>query len=227
MATIEQLVPGLAEQRAREHKNRALDFARLSRRVCGEEIRPVTPRSRLALQLLRNAFAAAVGEPLDGDVFEFIWLHHSARANGRGSRIRQWWIGRRLRARGTAENVREIKEFLLEQLQDMPGSSVGDADGSVDQRPWIHWVAQDAGFWLDVHGGFTLEAYLDTPMLVLQQLHRVWLCNHPEIQRTADGRVTALAPSFVNASDRIVSSFLNERRAAAVAAITAQRHVVQ
>lgn len=223
MASLEKLVPGLAELRAREHKNRALDFAGLSRRVCGEEVRPVTPRSRLALQLLRNAFASPVGEPLDGDVFEFIWLHHVAR--GRFGILTQWRLGRRLRARGTAANVREIREFLVEQLQDMPGAAV-ERDGGVDQSPWIHWVAQDAGFWIDVHGGFTLAEYLDTPMLVLQQLHRVWLCNHPEVQTGADGKLTVLPPSFVNASDRLFGAWANERRAAVVAAITSQRHVL-
>jgi hypothetical protein len=229
MPTIEQLVPGLAELRAEERKNRALAFAALPLRLCGELVSPLTPRTRLELQLLRNAFAArGVGRPLRGDVFEFVWTHALARRKAPGplglfDAVRQKRLAARLRRRPHDDNVREIHEHLTDQLQDMPGSSVDGNGGRGDNSAWIHWIAQDAGFWISIHGGFTLAEYLDTPMLVLQQLFRVWSVNNPETILGSDGRLVALEPSFLNASDRVASRWLNDRKAAVAATIRSQR----
>lgn len=226
MNALENRIPGLAELRAAERRNRALAFAGVTHTVCGVEIRPITPRSRLELQLLQNAFTFSDLQPREGDVSEFLWVHSTGRRPLQGlwrpvSLFRQELLRRRLKRRKHDDNVREIREYLLEQLQDMPGKGL-DAN-TVDQSPWIHWIAMDAGFWLSGHGGFTLEEYLDTPMLVLQQLFRVWCVNNPEIVRGSDGKPTALPPTFINGSDRLYSAYLRQFKAAAAEQMKAQR----
>lgn len=226
MNPLEKSIPGLPELRASEHRNRALAFAGITHRVCGVEINPITPRTRLELQMVTNAFTRGDLEPRQGDVSEFLWIHSPARIPLTGlwrplSLFRQEMLRRRLKGRAHDDNVREIREYLVEQMQDMPGRGVDS--NSVDHSPWVHWVSTDADFWISIHGGFTLEAYLDTPMLILQQLYRAWCINNPEIITGSDGKVTALPPTFVNASDRLYSSFLRTYRAAAAEEIKKQR----
>lgn len=226
MNPLENQIPGLAELRAAERLNRALAFAGITHTVCGVEVKPITPRTRLELQMLRNAFTFGDVEPREGDVSEFIWVHSPRRLPLTGlwrplSLFRQELLRRRLKRRKHEENVRAIREYLLEQLQDMPGKGLDSS--AVDHSPWIHWAASDAGFWMSAHGGFTLDAYLDTPMLVLQQLYRVWCVNNPEIVVGKDGKPTALPPTFINASDRLYSAHLRQYKAAAIEHFKAMR----
>ncbi len=220
--TIEEIVPGVAELRARERHNRALAFAGITRTVCGLEIRPLTPAARLELQLLRNAFAVAGAQPLEGDVFVFLWILHPRRGRARGvaDSLLQWRLRRRVRKLELAVAVREIRLFMIEQLQDLPESTTGGSDLS----PWVHWMGSEASWWMSVHHGFTLEGYLSTPYLVLQQLFRGWKINNPEIRYSPNGSATVEEPQFINASDRLVGQYHVEHRAAAATAIRQRRH---
>lgn len=215
---IEDLVPGVAEMRARERHNRALAFSGITRTVCGVEVNSLTPRARIELQLLRNAFAVPFAEPLAGDVFTLLWVLHPKR-HAPGRAIRQWFLRRRVKRLGLAKANREIRIFMVEQLQDLPE---GSAEGS-DQSPWVHWMGAEASWWISVHGGFTFDEYLRTPYLILQQLFRGWKINNPEIKVSASGVVTVEEPQFINGSDRLIGQFHLERRDAAAAIIRARR----
>ena len=219
--TIEEIVPGVAELRARERHNRALAFAGITRTVCGLEIRPLTPAARLELQLLRNAFAVPGAQPLDGDVFVFLWVLHPRRGRARGfaDSLLQWRLRRRVRKLELARASREIRLFMIEQLQDLPESAAGGSDLS----PWVHWMGGEASWWMSVHRGFTLESYLSTPYLILQQLFRGWRVNNPEIRYSSSGTPIVEDPQFINASDRLVGQYHVEHRAAAAAAIRQRR----
>lgn len=225
--SIEQLVPGLGELRARERQNRALAFAGLTHTLCGVEVMPLTPRHRLALQLLRNAFTVPGVEPLAGDLFAFLWLLSPAyRSPGQGGRMaaaaaawQQWRLRRHVRRLSLSTAVREVRLYLVDQLQDSPESS---GDGS-DFSPWVHWAAADAGFWLNIHGGFTLESYFATPYLVLQQLHRMWRINHPNITYDSRGYPQIEEPCFTNQSDQIVGAWHRQQSEAVADFIRNQR----
>lgn len=225
MASIEDFVPGAAELRARERENRARAFSGITRTVCGEELRALTPRARLELQLLRNAFVNPPAEPLDGDVFVFLWITNARRATSLPGRAlnpaRQFLLRRRVKRLALDPAIREIRIHLAEQLQDAPGITSGN-DGT-DYSRWIHWMAQESGFWLNVHGGFSFEEYLATPYLVLQQLRRVWQINHPEIEFDSHGKPSAIEPTFRNNSDRLVGRWQAENRVAIGRAIRARR----
>jgi hypothetical protein len=223
-SNFEDLVPGLREQRAKERLNRSIAFAGLAHTLCGVEVRPLTPGSRLKLQLLGNGFAVPGVAPLAGDVFQFLWVLSPRWLPLEGwrrfqSESRQRRLRKHVRALDLEAATREILEFMAAQLQDMPDGSTGDE--GMDFAPWVHWAAFDAGFWLNVHGGFTLETFMSTPYLVLQQLFRVWQINNPEYLRGADGRAVRVEPTFTNGSDRIFGQWHAERRDAAGAAIKA------
>lgn len=219
-------VPGLAEIRMAERLNRALAFAGLTHTLCGVQVRPLTPGKRLGLQLLRNAFASAA-EPLRGDVHTFLWFlsPHWQPGGSRGRVLRdfrQFLLRRRVRRLDLPAAVREIRIYIAEQLQDLPEETTGG--GGVDHSNWIHWVAQDASFWMNVHGGFTLEAFLNTPYLVLQQLHRAWKVNHPDVTITSSGQVVVDEPQFINESDRVFGQFMAARREEIAAVMRSQVH---
>jgi hypothetical protein len=216
MARIEALVPGLLEARAKEQENRALAFAGITHRVCGREIRPLTPRARLELQLVRNAFFLRDGKPDVADVFQFLWTLDPGRLPLQGlarplSEIRQWRLRQYVRKLDLGKAFREIRAYLVEQLQDEPADYVDDGTRA-DVGAWIHWIASDAGFFLSIHGGFTLEAYMETPYLVLQQLIRVWQANNPRLSRNTAGEIVAEDPAFINSSDRLISRWHLQHR---------------
>lgn len=217
---FETLVPGLRELRARERENRALGFAGITRTVCGEELASLTPGTRLELQLLRNAFTIPGVEPLDGDVFLFLWITNARRTRVPVvSSFRQWRLRRRVKKLHLAAAVREIRSYMVDQLQDLPEASGEGADLS----PWVFWMASEASWWLSTHGGFTLEAYLRTPYIVLQQLYRGFRMNNPVVAYDARGNAIVEEPQFINASDRLVGEFHAQHRAAAAAAIRSRR----
>lgn len=214
-SNLETVIPGLAAAREAEHLNRAIAFAGLHHRVCGVEVRPITPATRLRLQMLRNAFAVADAEPLEGDVFQLLWVlspHWRPLAGWQRvlSEWSQWRLRRHVRRLELRAAVRECFEFISSQVQD-DGERGTSGDGA-DFAPWIHWLAQDASFWINIHGGFTLESYRETPLLVLQGLYRAWSVNHPDVVVGADGKPQTLQPSFINASDRIIGAWHHARR---------------
>lgn len=222
-ANLETLVPGLAEQRAAERHNRALAFSGLTHTLCGVEILAFTPMHRLRLQLIRNGFVIDT-EPSRYDVFAFLWMlspHWRAEGHGVGLTYRRWVLKRLVMKLDLEAAVPAIWAYIASQIQDAPGSSVTTT--GTDHSPYIYWMAEEAGFWIDVHGGFTLESYQATPYLVLQQLYRVWQVHHPVVSRNARGEVEVDEPLFLNASDSLVGNFHRQHRAAIAEAIQAQR----
>lgn len=219
-ANLETLVPGLADARAKEQKNRAFAFSGLTHTLCGVECVAMTPELRLRLQLLRNAFAMKVS-PLEGDVFVFLWVLSPHRGRTSIPNFRQAFLRRRVRRMDLAAAIVAVDDYVASQLQDSPGNAAG-ADGA-DNSAYLHWMASEAGFWLNVHGGFTLETYRATPYLVLQQLFRTWQVNHPVVRRTGTGELEVEEPLFLNASDALVANWHRAHRAEIVARIEAQR----
>lgn len=222
-ANLETLVPGLAETRAKEQGNRALAFSGITRTLCGVEIVALRPEVRLRLQLLRNAFAAGRPdiEPLEGDVFVFLWAMSPHFGQTAIPTFRQWALRRRVRKMALHAAVVAINDYVASQLQDSPGSSTG-ADGA-DNSAYVHWMAAEAGFWINVHGGFTLETYARTPYLILQQLFRAWQINHPVVRRTSNGGIEVEEPLFLNGSDALVANWHRSHREAIAEAIRNQR----
>lgn len=220
-ANFEAFVPGLAELRAAERLNRARAFAGLTHTLCGVELRSLTPRHRLTLQLMRNAFAAERVEALEGDVFTFLWVLSPNYCGSRGpvALLRQALLRRRVRRLALAIARAEIRDYLATQLQDLPESSMGDG---ADHSPWVHWIAMDASWWLNVHGGFTLAEYYSTPYLVLQQLFRGWRVNNPDVSFDSRGNAIVKEPQFINASDQLVGRWTRQFREDAAAVLRAQ-----
>lgn len=204
---LEAIVPGLGELRALERTNRALAFAGLGHTVCGREVRPLTPRHRLTLQLLQNAFTSPAAVPLEGDVFQFLWVLSPAYRFGESGRVagevRQWWLRRHVRRLNVTAAAREIRLYLTHQLQDLPESNL---EGGADVSAWVHWVAMDAAFWMETFPAFTLERYLSTPYLVLQQLYRAWRVHNPRVTYD-NGRASVEEPAFINGSDRLLGKW--------------------
>lgn len=206
---IEDVVPGLREARASERTNRALAFAFLTHSLLGVEVCAITPDHRLRLQLIRNAFVFAGVDPMPGDVFQFLWClspRHAANAGRFG-----WCEERRIRRLARTVDLsiaaRTIHTYMADQLQDAPEIS----DGALIPAHYVHWMAAEASFWLNIHGGFTLETYRRTPYLVLQQLMRAWRCNHPRITQNEDGSSSVEEPNFINGSDRILGNWQRAR----------------
>lgn len=229
---LEALVPGLAETRAAERQNRAIAFLGLTREVCGVPLVPFTPRLRLALATVENGLLR--GE--DGtpeDVFQVLW-HLSPwwerreaeddgqRTRAEGERIRLQRLVAKWSAAGVAEEMaRQVRGYLASQFADPPELS-DDAEASPDYSDHVSWFAIEASFWLNIHGGFTLESYARTPYLVLQQLRRAWKVNNPDRERLENGDVIIDHPTFRNASDTILADIHVAQRAVIAAAIRAQ-----
>jgi hypothetical protein len=207
---LEQAIPGLREARQDEQSNRALAFSGLTHTILGIEVCPLTPYHRLSLQLLNNAYASCRSDrATPEDSFQILWILSPKYA------VRhelKWWQLRRERialARAVGSTNRDqmrasIMSYIAMQLQDILEESDGNRP---DFTQSVHWMAAEATFWMNVHGGFTFESYQRTPYLVLQQLHRAWRCNHPKHVRNADGSYEAEPPTFINQSDRIAGLF--------------------
>lgn len=217
---IEKYVPRLAELRAQERQNRALAFAGLTHTVCGREVLPLTPGHRLHLQLLQNAFAVAGADATLVDVFVFLWVVSPRNVGGVESARAQYFLKQDVMNFDLRESVDDISRYLLDQLQDV---SNGSSSEGRDNSAWVHWVAQEAAFYITIHGGFTLEQYLATPFAVLQQLFRAWKLNNPDMERTKDGKVLVRDPMFQNASDRLVRQWHRQQKDAVVRLIKAQK----
>lgn len=72
---LESIIPGLAETREIEQRNRALAFSGLTHTLRGIELMPITPFHRLGLQLVQNAYALGRSEcatPVDS--FQLLWF---------------------------------------------------------------------------------------------------------------------------------------------------------
>lgn len=219
-ADLERYVPRLAEIRAQERQNRALAFAGLTHTVCGREVLPLTPGHRLNLQLLQNAFATAGADATHVDVFVFLWVVSPQNVGGIEAARAQYFLKQDVAKMDLRGAVDDISRYLLDQLQDV---SNGSSSEGRDNSAWIHWVAQEAAFYITIHGGFTLEQYMATPFAVLQQLFRAWKVNNPDMERTSDGKVLVRDPMFQNASDRLVRKWHRQQRDAAVRIIKAQK----
>lgn len=204
---LERYVPGLREARAEEQQNRALAFAGLTCTVCDMEIEQLTPNHRLALQLVRNAIIFGVRAEA-GDVLQFLWTlspgFKDPRNMDSASKALHAAIKEHVKGMDIKKAGEELAEYYAAQLQDSP--ELQENDGP-DISSHVYWMAVEASFWLDLHGGFTLESYRRTPYLVLQQLARVWRCNHPKMIKRPDGGFDVDHPQFINRSDKIAGDW--------------------
>lgn len=80
-------------------------------------------------------------------------------------------------------------------LQDQPERSGDERDSANPPEDYVHWLAAGLNFYLKRYHGFTRQVYMDTPYLVLQQLHRAHLLEVKE------------HPNFVNESDRLIAAW--------------------
>ena len=198
---LEKMVSGLREQRELEQQNRALAFSGVGPTVCGVQLDHLTPLDRLRLGLINNAFLYVGLKPLKGDCYSLLVLMSSKmRTGGKLARyFERRRIARVVKRSDFAKMVREINEYLKASFQDRI-EAVGDGEGKIiqDRPKHILPVASDAAFYM-VKFGFTLEQYLATPCLVLQQLHRAY-------RQARDGDDN----SFVNESDRMIGRALKK-----------------
>lgn len=194
---LEDIVPGLREARAGERQNRALAFSGVTWTVCGRQIVALTPRHRLELQLVRNAFA--VGAPASPkDLLQFLWrLSPDFRRNpwpGTGAWFAEWGLARACAGFDPVRATREVYAYLAAMLQDLPEGGAERDTINVPEN-YVHWMAVEANFYLSRYPSFTLSSFMDTPYLVLQQLYRAHRLEHEE------------HPNFINESDRLVNEW--------------------
>lgn len=198
---LEDIIPGLREAREQERLNRSLAFSGVPWTVCGQDAVVLTPRHRLEFQLVRNAFAVG-GQPTLADVFQFLW-----RLNPR-FKVRVWfgsrsWFARRKLSRAVAkmdmdQASRGILGFLAAMLQDLPEGSDGTPSSNPPEN-YVHWLAGEMNFYLTRYNAFSMQTFMDTPYLVLQQLYRA--------HRLASDE----HPQFINRSDRMIGAWQREQ----------------
>ncbi len=124
-----------------------------------------------------------------------------------------------VKAEVAPEMIRQVRNFLASQFADSPEVSGDEEGGQPDYSDHVSWYAIEASFWMNVHGGFTLEGYGRTPYLVLQQLRRAWKVNNPDRVRLPNGDHVVDHPIFRNASDRLISDAHVARRGVIAMAI--------
>lgn len=199
---LEDVIPGLREARDQERQNRALAFSDIPWAACGLDVVVLTPRHRLELQLIRNAFAVG-GAVTKSGLCLFLW-----RLNPHFTK-KVWFGSAAWRARRQVDRVvaaadldqarTEIIVYLGAMLQDLPEGGDG-GDTSNPPENYVHWLACELCFYLKRFPSLTREAFMDTPYLVLQQLyraHRLEMDKHPH---------------FINASDRLIGEFMRSQR---------------
>ncbi len=206
---ISKAIPGLAQVALRERQNRGLAFAGLYHAIAGVKVAPLTPRVRLALSLVGNSVIRKAGPIAAGDAEEFIWFL-TPTCDLPTTSIRRFFARRRLRRhlrKLPAHRVNDAaREYYAAQLQD-EDADLSEPSNAPDYSNAIHWMAAEAGFWLARHGGLTLESYLSTPYLVLQQLERAYRASNPPIKPDLDGKPVIVWPLFLNRSDKIVADW--------------------
>lgn len=222
----EAFVPGLRELRAIEHENRQVAFLGLTTKVAGHEVVPFTPSHRLALAAVGNTFVVNGSGGME-EAYQVLWhlsewYEHrqgpqAARAEEERIKLREAVV-----AANPANLVRDVRAYLASQLADRPELPGDGADESPDHSRHVHWVAVEASFWMNIHGGFTFDSYLRTPYLVLQQLRRAWRINNPSRIPMPNGHLVVDHPIFRNFSDMIAGDAHVAHRAAIAAAIRAQ-----
>lgn len=210
--SFEELAAEFQTARREESRARAIAFAGLTHSLCGVEVVAYQPRHRLCLGLVRNALLGGV-EPMAGDIFQFLWFlsPRFCEKPGFRGRLERWLIMRKARSMNLRAAEIEISKYIREQLRDNPGEFFTEAEGP-DYSGHVHWAAFESSFWIRTHGGFTIETWLSTPYLVLQQLFRAYQTANPGIIVTKTGAVSD-PPIFRNASDRIYADLLRTRRA--------------
>ncbi len=220
---FEALVPGLSEARRTERLNRTRAFLGLTATVCGVEVVPFDPRHRLALCGVENGFVMS-GEGGAEDVLQFLW--HMSPLWERRDQPEGMSERERLKALVLAgpvgEMARQVRVYIASQLADPPELQGDGGEAAPDYSNHVSWFAIEASFWMNVHGGFTLESYARTPYLVLQQLRRAWKVNNPDREFLPNGSSVVDHPVFRNFSDRLAADWHVARRAVIAEAILAQ-----
>ena len=201
---IRAQIPGLAQALEREHLNRGMAFVGVPWTLVGCDVLHLAPRHRLELQMTGNAFMGGAVQPLAGDIFQFLWRLHPKFARKVRSLPVLWAyaaLKRRVRRCNQAKAKAAIVAYLGAMLQDLPeDNGKAEAQRRVDAANYVHWMATEAHFYLTIYRGMTIDAYMDTPYLALQQLFRAYrLANEED-------------PTFINASDRIASDYIKSIR---------------
>lgn len=112
-----------------EDRARCVAFLDTTFLVCGEELRPLTARDLLQLDMTGNTFVgydAGLRKEAQ-NVQELIWLLHQdnpARSilppTGLRARLKHWRIMRRINRLDSEQAFEEVREFMRTQLQDSP-----------------------------------------------------------------------------------------------------------
>ncbi len=204
---IEAVIPGLGAARAGEHHARAMVFAGLTWTIMGCELVSLTPRHRLELQMAQNAFTRGI-EASAIDVFQVLWRLNPNFCRKARPLSRPWFARRKIvkiiRANPTPRIARELSRFLAAMLQDMPERrEAAPQPARESSARYLHWMGAELAFIMPRFPGITIESYLDTPYLVIQQLVRAWRVNNED------------GVQFINASDALVNQWLRKQQRAA------------
>jgi hypothetical protein len=207
----EQLAPGVTALRAHELANRATGFLGITRTIAGQELVLLTPRHRLRLILMSNAFLLGL-RPRAGDVIELFWeLSPWNPANGGRAgfmaRFRRELMRLRLKAQDETGVILAALAYLGDMMADSPRGVEDFSLTAEELGQYCHWITVESSFYVQVHGGFTVESYLRTPYLVLNQLWRCWKILHPDLDD--DGH--PLPAPFVDRSERLVGSAMKAK----------------
>ena len=211
MLLNEQLAPGVTALREHELANRAAGFLGLTRTVAGQELVLLAPAHRLRLILMRNAFFLGL-RPRAGDVLELFWeLCPRNPVNGgrKGFPARFWRAlqRQRLRAQPMTPVILAALAYLGDMMADGPRGSDEINPTAQDLGQYCHWITVEGAFFVQAHGGFTIESYLRTPYLVLNQLWRCWKILHPD--RDKDGK--PMPAPFADRSEHLVGEAVKQR----------------
>lgn len=197
---LESMVPGLREQRAHEALTRALAFSGIGPTVCGISVEHITPRDRIRLRLLKNAYMIESLAPLKGDAYAILCLMsqkmRSCRFIGKWREKRR--IARVVREKGLDWLSSGIRAYLSDAFQDSPEAFGDERKKMVDGRSdhVLPLAAECEFFMTEFH--MCVDEFMSTPYLVLQQLHRAYRLNNPD------------DPGFVNKSDRMIGQMVND-----------------
>lgn len=160
-----------AAAQAEEDERRAEDFLDVTRKVCGLEVRPLTPRDLLHLDYVRNPFVCG-GEVTATAITQFLWQVCEPQPRG-------WWAERRFFRHCSAllanESELEIRRYVERILADAPPKPKrGAGDPPCEEKPiGTSFVAP---LIVRIAAGIPSmapAAVMDTPLPQLFQLQKV------------------------------------------------------
>ena len=207
----EQLAPGITALREHELANRATGFLGITRTVAGLELVLWAPRHRLRLHGMRNAFVLGL-RPRLGDVIEFFWELSPRNPENGGqpgfvARFRREMIRQKLKAQPEVPVIMSALGYLGDMMADAPRCTNEMSLTTEELGQYCHWVTAECSFYVQTHGGFTVESYMRTPYLVLNQLWRCWKILHPDTDE--DGH--PMPAPFVDRSEKLIGATMQTK----------------